>query len=150
MDELDVELEFSRFPKEKQDQIRGLVSYTTMMGLTGKDLISIGGKLDRLKVKNEILKNRKVIDNMVAEKTIVAVGKDKDMTRRWAYVTATARYYFTDVTWRGVTITNARTNKTQFVRIPNHYNFGRYRVGNNRDLPNVMLCVHNGEIVLNF
>lgn len=40
---------FKRFPAEKQEQVRGLVQYATLMGLSGKDLISIGGKLDRLK-----------------------------------------------------------------------------------------------------
>jgi hypothetical protein len=150
MDELDVELEFPRFPKEKQEQIRGLVSYTTMMGLTGKDLISIGGKLDRLKTRNEIMRNRAVLEDMIKEKTLVAVGKDKNMRHRWAYVTAGGRYYFKDADWRNVTITSARTNKTQTVKVPSQYNLGRYTISNNRDLAHVMLCVHHGEILLNF
>lgn len=150
MDELDVEIEFPRFPKEKQDQIRQLVSYVTLMGLDGKDLVSIGGKLDRLKVKNEIMRNRAVVDNMLAEKVIVTVGKDRDMRHRWAYITPNGRYYFKDCDWRSVTITNSKTAKTQTMPVPSWYNFGRYRVGNNRELPNIMLCVYNGEILLNF
>lgn len=150
MDELDVEIEFPRFPKEKQDQIRQLVSYVTLMGLDGKDLVSIGGKLDRLKVKNEIMRNRAVVDNMLNEKKIVTVGKDKDMRQRWAYVTPTGRYYFEDTDWRFVTIRSAKTGKVQTVPVPSWYNFGRYRVGNNRELANIMLCVYNGEIQLNF
>lgn len=150
MEELDVEIEFPRFPKEKQDQIRQLVAYTTLMGLDGKDLISIGGKLDRLKIKNEVARNRAIIENMVKEKTIVAVGKDKDMRLRWAYITPTGRYWFRDADWSDVTITSASTGKTKTVVIPSWHNFGRFRVDQNRNLPNVMLCVYNGEILLNF
>lgn len=150
MEELDVTIEFSRFPKEKQEQIRQLVAYTMLMGLDGKDLVSIGGKLDRLKTKSEIVRNRAIIENMLNEKLIVPVGKDKDMRHRWAYITPNGRYYFKDSGWRSVIITNSKTGKTQTVPIPSWYNFGRYRVGNNRELANIMLCVYNGEILLNF
>jgi hypothetical protein len=42
------ELVFKRFPIEKQEQVRGLVSYAMLMGLDGKDLSSIGQKLTRM------------------------------------------------------------------------------------------------------
>ena len=45
----DLEINFKRFPREKQEQIRQLVNYATLMGLDGKDLISIGSKLERIK-----------------------------------------------------------------------------------------------------
>lgn len=48
---------FKRFPAEKQEQVRGLVQYATLMGLSGKDLVSIGGKLDRLKESAERVRN---------------------------------------------------------------------------------------------
>lgn len=46
--ELQEELVFKRFPVEKQEQVRGLVSYAMLMGLDGKDLTSIGQKLTRI------------------------------------------------------------------------------------------------------
>lgn len=150
MEELDVEIEFPRFPKEKQDQIRQLVAYVTLMGLDGKDLVSIGGKLDRLKAKNEIMRNRAVIDNMLKEKVIVTVGKDKDMRSRWAYITPAGRYYFSNADWYGVKIVNSKTGVQKSLPVVNFYNFGRYRVGNNRELANVMLNVYHGDIPLNF
>lgn len=150
MDELDVSIEFSRFPPEKQEQIRALVSYTTMMGLTGKDLISIGGKLDRLKTKNEIANNRRIIDQMLTDKIIRTVGKDKDMRRRWVYLQGGTRYYFTDTHWGSVTVANPKTGQRRNITIPSFYQFGRYRVYNNRDVANIMLNVHFGEIMLNF
>lgn len=43
------ELKFRRFSEDKQEQVRQLVAYTTLMGLSGKDLISIGTKLERIR-----------------------------------------------------------------------------------------------------
>ena len=40
-------IEFKRFPKDKQEQIRQFVTYAQMCGLSGKDIRSIGDKLDR-------------------------------------------------------------------------------------------------------
>jgi hypothetical protein len=40
-----------RFHLHQQDQVGMLVSYATMLGFNGKDLISIGGKWERLKLK---------------------------------------------------------------------------------------------------
>ena len=150
MDELDVSIEFSRFPPEKQEQIRALVSYTTMMGLSGKDLISIGGKLDRIKTKSEIANNRHIIDQMIAEKVIRTVGKDKDMRDRWAYIHGDTRYYFEDSHWGSVHIINSKTGRSKTVSVASYYQFGKYRPGNNRELANTMLNVYHGEILLNF
>jgi hypothetical protein len=46
--ELQEELVFKRFPAEKQEQVRGLVSYAILIGLDGRDLSSIGQKLTRM------------------------------------------------------------------------------------------------------
>ena len=43
------EIIFCRFPEAKQPQVRQLVQWARLLGLTGRDLISIGGKLDRLR-----------------------------------------------------------------------------------------------------
>lgn len=47
VEELEHDLQFRRFSPERQEQIRQLVCYATLMGLNGKDLISIGGTWDR-------------------------------------------------------------------------------------------------------
>jgi hypothetical protein len=53
--ELEEELLFKRFPADKQEQVRQLVAYAQLMGLDGKDLVSIGGKLDHIKASAEFL-----------------------------------------------------------------------------------------------
>ena len=47
IESLEQDLQFRRFSAEKQEQIRQLVCYATLMGLEGKDLISIGGTWNR-------------------------------------------------------------------------------------------------------
>ena len=69
---MEEELFFKRFSKEKQDQVRGLVEYATLMGLTGKDLVSIGGKLDRIKQAQERRRNMEIISSF----TCHLIGSD--------------------------------------------------------------------------
>lgn len=69
---------FKRFPAEKQDQVRGLVNYATLMGLTGKDLVSIGGKLDRLKASQELQRNKEILNSI----DIHPIGGDKSSSSR--------------------------------------------------------------------
>ena len=57
--------ELKRFPKDKHEQIAGLVQYATLMGLTGKDLVSIGGKMDRDSVRKERKSRLEICDSMV-------------------------------------------------------------------------------------
>ena len=60
------DLKFRRFSKEKQEQIRQLVVYATMMSLSGKDLISIGGVLDRRGSVNEYKARVAIINALTA------------------------------------------------------------------------------------
>ena len=54
-------IEFKRFPKDKQEQIRQFVSYAQMCGLSGKDIRSIGDKLDRERKAGERRQNMEII-----------------------------------------------------------------------------------------
>jgi hypothetical protein len=88
---------FKRFPAEKQDQVRGLVNYATLMGLSGKDLVSIGGKLDRLKASQDTARNKEIIQSM----NIEPIGGDKGRSdkqavfdERFKYKTTTGQYNF--------------------------------------------------------
>lgn len=69
----DEELIFKRFPEEKQEQVRGLVQYATLMGLSGKDLVSIGGKLDRLRGQQERKRNMDIINSFKC----LLIGEDR-------------------------------------------------------------------------
>lgn len=144
MDEM--EMEFKRFPAEKQDQIRQLVSYTTLLGLTGKDLVSIGGKLDRIKQRAEIERNREIVKGM----EVRTIGKDTHMRRRWAHKANDTTYYFFDAGWCEVKIKNTKTNVTKATSWVDFYEFGKFNIGGNTRLPNIMLNVYYGNIKLDF
>jgi len=140
------ELIFKRFPADKQEQVRALVNYATLMGLNGKDLVSIGGKLDRIKVRREIDANREIIDSMNLQR----VGKDPSMRYRWSYISNGVRYYFDQADWYGVRLRSSAANKTKTVVVANSYELGRWRYDDNVFLPDVMLNVYHGHILLNF
>lgn len=143
----DVMIEFRRFPQEKQDQVRALVNYATLMGLNGKDLVSIGGKLDRVAAKREIEHNRNIVANM----GVRPIGKDKDCYSRWAWADAQGViYHFANSNYHSVTITNTKTKHT-LRRGYNHWglaNVGRWSYQKNVYLPKIMLGIYNGDIHL--
>lgn len=58
---MEEELVLKRFPPEKQEQVRQLIAYAQLMGLDGKDLVSIGGKLNRMRQAGERDRNLEII-----------------------------------------------------------------------------------------
>lgn len=142
---------FRRFPAEKQDQVRQLVGYAMLMGLNGKDLVSIGGKLDRLKAAQE-KKTRIALLNEMLERC-KPIGKDtpkwktlRDPTR-FTYVDATGRKWkFEDVGYYGARITSD-AGIVQKMRLTDYYDIGR----NDRYyMKQVLLNIHYGNFQLNF
>ena len=145
--EEEVLLEFTRFPEEKQDQIRQLVSYCTLMGLTGKDLVSIGGKLDRIKRRKELESNLAI----GLSYDCIPVGKSKtertkNENRKWYYTSPGGiKYRFDRDGSYFLTIRNCNTNKQKQV----YFDF-LVAGPNNNYRANVMANVHHGVIQLNF
>lgn len=104
------ELFFKRFSEAKQEQIRGLVQYATLMGLTGKDLVSIGGKLDRLKAQEERKRNMDIVNSFEC----LYIGKDRglEINHRFRLKTANGDYRF-ERTWGDEwTVTSYQTKCT--------------------------------------
>jgi hypothetical protein len=141
----EVVLHFRRFPQEKQEQVRALVNYATLMGLDGKDLVSIGGKLDRIKAKQEIERNREIVRSMGTR----TIGKDSNRYRRWAWTSGDGTvYHFEGANWSEVRVTNTKTKVTARVRYSNDYPVGRWALDSNRSLCDVMLNIYHGDIKL--
>lgn len=138
----EVELEFRRFSKEKQEQVRQLVAYTTLMGLNGKDLVSIGGKLDRIEQRKEL--ERKL--HIVRGYDIKPIGRDKKAEGRFKLQLSGVWYHFAN-TYNTVQITNQTTKKV----IRQHYNVysGWGRVPwRQREVYHVLWALHEGKIKL--
>jgi hypothetical protein len=136
------ELFFKRFPADRQDQVRALVEYATLMGLTGKDLVSIGGKLDRLKVTNEIARNKEIIAGFKVN------NPNSDYTK-FSIKTTDSSYRFEEYGngWRitsSKTKAHVRHNRNTDYALPNSYNWDK------RKYCSVLLDIANGKLQLNF
>ena len=143
--EEEVALHFKRFSKEKQDQIQALVNYATLMGLNGKDLISIGGRLERVKANRERVHNRVLADSVQT----ISIGKDgrSDKLRRFKLETTSGNYYF-NITYSDWQITNPK-NKTKVTFTPEYNDWGKINYDQRRYL-DICLAVATGELKLNF
>lgn len=149
--EEEVGLHFRRFSEEKQDQVRALVNYATLMGLSGLDLVSIGGKLDRIKKKREVEHLSNIAEELC--KSCALIGTDNKTAnkdhRRWNYTDGMGRKWkFDDADYWQVQVTSDTGVKKRF------RNLERWAVGRSNSagwtMRQVMLNVHSGKIVLNF
>ena len=143
------ELLFKRFPAEKQEQVRQLVAYAQLMGLDGKDLVSIGGKLDRIRASAEYRRNKSLIESSF---TFLPVGRDTGeyhLNSRWRIKTDSGSYTFQAQGWD---VYRVRSNQTGAVR--NHRASEDYSLGTGdyykRRRYAMMLDVANGIFPLNF
>lgn len=147
---------FRRFPKEKQDQVRGLVEYATLMGLTGKDLVSIGGKLDRIKDSQERIRNMEIVKSF----DCLPIGDDAKrgkgnheylLDTRFKLKTVNGSYNFHSSSYSGWTITSAATKQRK------HHNPGYGDHALPRSLGwerhsrySMLLDIASGKLLLNF
>jgi hypothetical protein len=143
--EEEVVLHFKRFAQEKQDQVRALVNYATLMGLDGKDLVSIGGRLNRIAANREMKLNEHIVSSM----NIRPIGQDKNCYNRWAYTDSSGVIYHFKCSYSRYDITNTVTKKTARGYANEYYNVGRrFHIMENRELPNIMLNIYHGNVAL--
>jgi hypothetical protein len=145
------ELLFKRFPADKQEQVRQLVAYAQLMGLDGKDLVSIGGKLDRIKAAAEYRCNKSLVETSF---TFLAVGADKNrgeyyLNNRWRIKTAGGSYTFQAQGWDVYRVKSNRTGAVRDHRVTADYSLGTGDYYKRRRYA-VMLDVAHGILPLNF
>lgn len=88
---MEVKLErLKRFDTAKHEQLEGLLQWCQLMGLTGKDLVSLGGHIDRLQARQAVEQNLAICQGI----QIDPVGKDNNTNTRWSIKTSTGRYKF--------------------------------------------------------
>jgi hypothetical protein len=133
-----------RFDKAKHDQLEGLLEWCQLMGLTGKDLVSLGGHIDRAQRAEESKKNRALANSIQFD----PVGGDTEMNNKWSHKNAHGRYTFESASWQRVWVTS---NKT---KVRKSFSLQYYEVGRtgwrNRDRLVSALNIVNGNIVLDF
>ena len=146
----EVVLHFRRFSAEKQDQIRALVNYATLMGLDGRDLVSIGNKLNRIAARRKIKYNQAITDDMLTHVELIGLDRKKptlDHTR-FVYVDAVGtRWRFDRLSYWGVTVTNMTTEVNKEFSQYDKYDLGR---ADRWTMRQVLMNLHDGIIKLNF
>ena len=107
------EITFKRFPENKQEQIRQFVAYAQMCGLTGKDIRSIGDKLDRERKAVERKSNMEIVNGFEC----LNIGEDarrsdkkSRLNDRFKLKTATGAYNF-KYDYYGYQVTSLQTKK---------------------------------------
>ena len=149
--EQEKELSFRRFSDDKQEQVRQLIVYTTLMGLTGKDLISIGGTLERLKERQEQTTNLHIAEGYAAN--VVTVGKtqsdrDRYENQRWVHTdSAGNKWEFQTSSYYQCDIINRSTGKRRKFYLEIYVD--KHLKGKGR-MYNALLNLHHGNIQLNF
>lgn len=133
-----------RFDKDKHEQLEGLLQWCQLMGLTGKDLVSLGGHIDRAQKAEDTKKNRTLASTIKFD----PVGADKEMHNKWSYKTINGRYTFEGSSWNRVYVTS---NKT---KVRKSFNMEYYEIGRQswrtRDRLTCALNIIHGNIVLDF
>ena len=143
------ELLFKRFPAEKQEQVRQLVAYAQLMGLDGKDLVSIGGKLDRIKASAEYRRNKELVESSFI---FLNVGRDQgeySLNNRWRIKTVGGSYTFEARGWDMYRVKSNKTGSVVDHRVTADYSLGSGDYYKRRRYA-VMLDVCNGLLPLNF
>ena len=146
----------ARFPESKHEQIKQLMGYIQLCGVTGRDLVSIGGYIDRERKKETARSNLA----RIADLDIRLIGTDKKNNtrqewwhRRWRVVTANGnKYDFTDDTWNNYRVYSHATKISKSITASNHYVGGwpstwRY---NKIQAHEIMMDVADGRFLLNF
>lgn len=145
---MQVKLErLKRFDPKKYDQLEGLLQWCQLMGLSGKDLVSLGGHIDRLQTRQATESNLAIIRGI----KLLCVGADVKPDTRCVVKTATGRYRF-DFDGYGygdlVTVTSYGT------KVKRSHKVGQYDLGRmnwrKRNLYSALLDWHHGHLVLDF
>ncbi len=133
-----------RFDKSKHEQLVGLLQWCELMGLTGRDLISLGGHIDRLQTREAAQKNIEIAKGYKIDR----VGHDTSNDARFSLKTVNGRYQFQYYSYQTVYVTSYKTKVKKHLAM-DHFNLGRmdYRKA---WIYRVLLNVHSGKIVLDF
>lgn len=139
-----------RFPESKHEQIRQLMSYIEMCGVSGRDLVSIGGYIDRRRVSEQYQHAKARVQEFIDQKTIQPIGKDRSeqIVNRFKYKGLSGDYNFSG-DWRDWEIVSVKTKVRQHYHPsnrdwPGHLNWTR------RAFYDMVLDIAEGQIQLNF
>jgi hypothetical protein len=109
----------NRFSKDKQEQLEQFVAYAQLMGLSGRDLVAIGGKLDREQAKQRKLANMEIVRGF----DCLSIGTDNkyhDLDRRFKLKTINGAYNFYSDGWSRWQVDSLKTKVKLFHSVYDH------------------------------
>jgi len=100
-------MKLNRFSEDKQEQLEQFVAYAQLMGLSGRDLVAIGGKIEREQAKQRKLSNMEIVRGFEC----LPIGADTrhDLDKRFKLKTVDGAYNFNDDGWGRWEVTSLRT-----------------------------------------
>ena len=104
-----------RFPSEKKEQIEQLIVYAKLMGLTGRDLVAIGGQIDREEARLAREANMKIVSTF----DCLPIGYDSELhlDERFKLKTSHGAYNFYCDGWNGWAVTSLKTKSKKTFKI---------------------------------
>lgn len=139
-----------RFPESKHEQIRQLMSYIEMCGVTGRDLVSIGGYIDRRRTNEHYNHAKSRVQEYINQKVIRPIGSDGagQIVNRFKYKTVNGDYNFSG-DWSQWEIVSVKT-KTRQRYTPTSRHWPGHLSWNRRSFYDMVLDIADGKIQLNF
>ncbi len=139
-----------RFPESKHEQIKQLMSYITMCGVSGRDLVSIGGYIDRQRASEQYQNAKVRVQEYIDQKTIRPVGADRpdQIVNRFKFKTISGDYNFSG-DWSTWEVVNVKTKVRQHYH-PTNRDWPAHLHWNRRSFYNMVLDIAEGCIQLNF
>ena len=142
------EIIFRRFSEAKQPQVRQLVGWARLLGLTGRDLVSIGGKLDRATAQQELRRNKEIALSMWHRVTYISHSHieyhDPDSDNRYEIKVGHKSYYSFD--GETVDVWGGSTKEPKFTT----HDLKSYHCGASRCrwIYRVLVNIHYGDLKL--
>lgn len=139
-----------RFPDSKHEQIKQLMSYIEMCGVSGRDLVSIGGYIDRQRLTAQYQHAKARAKEYIEQGTIRPIGKDRpdQIVNRFKFKTLTGDYNCSG-NWSSWEVVNVETKARQHFNTGNR-NWPAHLRWNSRSFYDFVLDIAEGQIQLNF
>jgi hypothetical protein len=99
--------DLKRFSDDKKEQLEQFVAYAQLMGLSGRDLVAIGGKIEREQAKQKKIANMEIVRSF----DCLPIGSDTiyNLDERFKLKTLHGAYNFEDDGWNRWEVVSLKT-----------------------------------------
>ena len=146
---LTLNMKLKRFSAARQDQIEQLVAYAELLGLSGEDLVAIGGKIQRDRARVQRIANMEIVHGFEC----LPIGRDtvNEFSIRFKLKTINGAYNFENIDgWNYWEVTSLKTKmrKTHRVDLYNYELPKAHHYARSRNA--LLLDIAGGKFSLDF